>query len=110
MTELILPLILFGIWTLFSVVFIRKYKQNQTTVNADKTSFWNNGYVFESIPPVFPTLGIFCTALGITIGIWNFDTTDIQSSIPELLKGLRLAFVATMAGIIGLIIFQKWLK
>ena len=108
MTELILPLILFGIWTLFSVLFIRKYKHYQTTDTADKTSFWNNSYVFESIPPVFPTLGIFCTALGITIGIWDFNTTDIQSSIPELLKGLRLAFVATMAGIIGLIIFQKW--
>jgi hypothetical protein len=108
MTELLLPLILFGIWTLFSVVFIRKYKQHQTTDTIDKTSFWNNNYVFESIPPVFPTLGIFCTALGITIGIWNFNTTDIQGSIPELLQGLRLAFVATMAGIIGLIIFQKW--
>lgn len=108
MTELILPLILFGIWTLFSVAFIHKYKQHQTTDTADKTSFWNNNYVFESIPPVFPTLGIFCTALGITIGIWDFNTTDIQGSIPELLKGLRLAFVATMAGIIGLIIFQKW--
>ncbi|WP_416437550.1 hypothetical protein [Phnomibacter sp. MR] len=108
MTEIILPLILFGIWTLFSVVFIRKYKEHQTSDIADKTSFWNNNYIFESIPPVFPTLGIFCTALGITIGIWDFNTTDIQGSIPELLKGLRLAFVATMAGIIGLIIFQKW--
>lgn len=108
MTELLLPLILFGIWTLFSVIFIRRYKQHQTTDTVDKTSFWNNAYIFESIPPVFPTLGIFCTALGITIGIWDFNTTDIQGSIPELLKGLRLAFVATMAGIIGLIIFQKW--
>jgi hypothetical protein len=108
MTELLLPFILFGMWTLFSVIFIRRYKHHQTTDTGDKTNFWNNSYVFESIPPVFPTLGIFCTALGITIGIWDFNTTDIQGSIPELLKGLRLAFVATMAGIIGLIIFQKW--
>lgn len=108
MTELFLPSILFGAWTIFSVVFIHKFKQNQTIDTNDKTGFWNNSYVFESIPSVFPTLGIFCTALGITIGIWDFNTSDIQSSIPELLKGLRLAFVATMAGIIGLIIFQKW--
>lgn len=108
MTELLIPSILFGLWTLFSVIFIKRYKENQTTETGDKTSFWNNSYVFESIPSVFPTLGIFCTALGITIGIWDFNTTDIQGSIPELLKGLRLAFVATMAGIIGLIIFQKW--
>lgn len=107
MNELLIPLIIFGIWTLFSVIFIWFYKRHQTDNTANKKSFWNNTYIFESIPPVFPTLGIFCTALGITIGIWNFNTNDIQSSIPELLKGLRLAFVATMAGIIGLIIFQK---
>lgn len=107
MTELILPIIIFTAWTAFSIVFILRHKHYQTTEKADKKSFWNNSYVFESIPPVFPTLGIFCTALGITIGIWDFNTTDIQGSIPQLLKGLRLAFVATMAGILGLIIFQK---
>jgi hypothetical protein len=57
---------------------------------------------------VFPTLGILCTALGITIGIWNFDAKDIQNSIPQLLGGLKLAFIATILGITGLIIFQKW--
>jgi hypothetical protein len=56
---------------------------------------------------VFPTLGIFCTALGITLGLSGFDTEKIQESLPTLLDGLRLAFFATMAGIIGLIIFQK---
>lgn len=107
MNELLIPSLLFAIWTIFSLIFIRRYKRRQTSSTPDKGSFWNNSYIFESIPPVFPTLGIFCTALGITIGIWNFKTADIQSSIPELLKGLKLAFVATMAGIIGLIIFQK---
>ncbi len=107
MNELLIPILIFAVWTLFSVIFIWQYKRYQTTATANKKSFWNNTYIFDSIPPVFPTLGIFCTALGITIGIWDFNTTDIQSSIPQLLKGLRLAFVATMAGIIGLIIFQK---
>lgn len=108
MTELLIPLLLFGIWTSFSVAFFYKFKRHQLAETSPQTSFWNNSYIFESIPAVFPTLGIFCTALGITIGIWDFNTADIQGSIPELLKGLRLAFVATMAGIIGLIIFQKW--
>ncbi len=107
MNELLIPILLFAVWTIFSLIFIRQYKRRQTSSTPDKGSFWNNSYIFESIPPVFPTLGIFCTALGITIGIWNFNTADIQSSIPELLKGLKLAFVATMAGIIGLIVFQK---
>lgn len=107
MNELLIATIIFGLWTVFSIVFIWKYKHYQTTATADKKSFWNNSYIFDSIPPVFPTLGIFCTALGITFGLSGFDTEKIQESLPTLLEGLRLAFFATMAGIIGLIIFQK---
>lgn len=107
MNELFIATIIFGLWTIFSIIFIWKFKHYQTTATADKKSFWNNSYIFESIPPVFPTLGIFCTALGITFGLSGFDTEKIQESLPTLLEGLRLAFFATMAGIIGLIVFQK---
>jgi len=107
MNELLIATIIFGLWTVFSIIFIWKFKHYQTTATADKRSFWNNSYIFESIPPVFPTLGIFCTALGITFGLSGFDTEKIQESLPTLLEGLRLAFFATMAGIIGLIVFQK---
>ncbi len=107
MNELLIATIIFGLWTVFSIIFIWKFKHYQTTATADKKSFWNNSYIFESIPPVFPTLGIFCTALGITFGLSGFDTEKIQESLPTLLQGLRLAFFATMAGIIGLIVFQK---
>lgn len=108
MTELIIPLILIGAWTVFSIIFIRRFKNHQIDKNNDKKSLWNNQYIFDSLPSVFPTLGILCTALGITIGIWNFDAKDIQNSIPQLLGGLKLAFIATILGITGLIIFQKW--
>ena len=107
MNELNIPIIIFSIWTAFSVLYIFLYKRYQTTPSRNQKSFWNNSYLFDAIPPVFPTLGIFCTALGITIGIWKFDTSNIESSLPQLLKGLRLAFIATMGGILGLIIFQK---
>ena len=107
MNELLIATIIFGLWTVFSIIFIWKFKHFQTTSTADKKSFWNNSYIFESIPPVFPTLGIFCTALGITFGLSGFDTEKIQKSLPTLLEGLRLAFFATMAGIIGLVVFQK---
>lgn len=107
MNELLIATIIFSLWTIFSIIFIWKFKHYQTTATADKKSFWNNSYIFESIPPVFPTLGIFCTALGITFGLSGFDTEKIQESLPTLLEGLRLAFFATMTGIIGLIVFQK---
>lgn len=108
MIDLLIPIIVFAISVAASVVFIGKYRKHQISIDALKTSHWNNQYIFESIPSVFPTLGILLTALGITIGIWNFDTTDIQNSIPHLLGGLKLAFIATMLGIICLITFQKY--
>ena len=108
MAEISIALIIFAIWTTFSIVYYRRFKRFQLDDDRQKENLWNNSYIFDIIPSVFPTLGIFCTALGITIGIWNFNTTDIQGSIPQLLGGLKIAFIATMAGIIGLIIFQKW--
>jgi hypothetical protein len=108
MTEISIALIIFAIWSTFSIMYYKRYKRFQLNDDRQKGNLWNNSYIFDIIPSVFPTLGIFCTALGITIGIWNFDTTDIQGSIPQLLGGLKIAFIATMAGIIGLIIFQKW--
>jgi biopolymer transport protein ExbB/TolQ len=108
MIELLIPLILVGAWTIFSIIYVKRFKIFQIEKNSDKKSLWNNQYIFDSIPSVFPTLGILCTALGITIGIWSFDAKDIQNSIPQLLGGLKLAFIATILGITGLIIFQKW--
>lgn len=108
MAEISIALIIFAIWTTFSIIYYNRYKKFQLNEDNQKGNIWNNIYIFDIIPSVFPTLGIFCTALGITIGIWNFNTSDINGSIPELLGGLKLAFIATMAGIVGLIVFQKW--
>ena len=105
--EILFPLIIFVLWSFFTYSFFKKYRENQTSARFKNNDFWNNVYIFELIPSVFPTIGIFCTALGVTVGIWNFDTSNIEKSIPELLQGLKLAFIATMAGIIGLIISQK---
>ena len=63
MTEILIPFLIFAAWTSFSLFFIKQYKIYQITESSNKKSFWNNSYIFESIPPVFPTLGIFCTAL-----------------------------------------------
>lgn len=87
-------------------VFIHRYEANRR--KGVVKGIFANSYIFESIPPAFPTLGIFCTALGITLGLWNFDSRDIQSSIPGLLAGLKLAFIATMLGIAGLLFFSKY--
>lgn len=49
---------------------------------------------------VIVSIGILGTFIGIGLGLWNFDTTDITKSVPELLEGLKLAFATSIAGML----------
>lgn len=49
---------------------------------------------------VIVSIGILGTFIGIALGLWNFDTTDITKSVPELLEGLKLAFATSIAGML----------
>lgn len=89
---------LIGIWIFFSIIFIfRKWKGKKVY-----------HYVYESIPSLFTTLGIFGTFLGIYVGLQNFDVKDINNSIPTLLEGMKTAFLTSILGIIFSILFGKW--
>ena len=46
-------------------------------------------------------LGILGCFIGIAVGLFNFDATDIQKSVPGLLDGIKTSFWASIAGIIG---------
>jgi len=52
-------------------------------------------------PTILTTMGIFATFLGIALGLADFDTTNIQASVPALLAGLKTAFWASVAGVGG---------
>jgi DNA anti-recombination protein RmuC len=47
---------------------------------------------------MFGILGCF---LGIAQGLFHFDTTNIQNSVPGLLDGIKTSFWASIAGIVG---------
>lgn len=47
---------------------------------------------------VATTLGILGTFLGIVYGLINFDTADITNAVPQLLDGLKFAFITSIAG------------
>jgi hypothetical protein len=55
------------------------------------------------------SLGILGTFSGIVIGLWQFDTTDIEGSVPKLLDGLKLAFLTSIFGI-GISWVLSWLQ
>jgi hypothetical protein len=93
-----LPYGLLVVWTIFSIYYLFRAKRTPTEINP---------YIFDSIPQVFPTLGILGTFLGIAYGLFYFDVKHMDESIPELLNGLKTAFIASIFGITGLLIFSK---
>lgn len=97
------PYILLAVWTIYSIYLVWK---------AGKTPNKINIYVFESIPNVFTTLGILGTFLGITHGLlfFNTDSALLSKSISELLNGLKIAFLTSIAGIVGSLIFSQLVK
>lgn len=62
------------------------------------------------IPSLFTTLGVLGTFLGISIGLSDFNTSNISDSIPTLLSGLKSAFYTSIAGIILSIISRLFLQ
>ncbi len=93
-----LPYFLLIGWAIFSVYYLKKAKNKPEEINP---------YIFDSIPQVFPTIGILGTFLGIAYGLFYFDVKNMDESIPELLDGLKTAFIASIFGISGLLIFSK---
>ncbi len=57
--------------------------------------------ITETGPAILTSIGIFGTFLGVAIGLWGFDATDIQGSVPKLMDGLRTAFWSSIAGLLG---------
>ncbi len=46
-------------------------------------------------------IGVLGTFIGIAIGLYQFDTGNIEASVPALLEGLKIAFVSSIIGIFG---------
>ena len=58
------------------------------------------GPITALAPAAAISLGIFGTFLGIYLGLRNFNTGDIDASIPELLEGLKTAFLTSLFGML----------
>lgn len=61
----------------------------------------------EQLPSFISTLGVLGTFIGITIGLYFFNTDDLDQSIPKLLSGLKTAFFTSLAGMIGSLVLSK---
>lgn len=57
---------------------------------------WKNS---SEIQTTVTTMGIVGTFVGILISLSNFDVENISTTIPQLISGLKLAFMTSVAGI-----------
>ena len=57
-------------------------------------------------PSMLTSFGIFGTFLGVAIGLWNFNSQDIVSSVPVFLGGIKLAFWSSVVGILAAIVHR----
>lgn len=95
--EIIAGIVIISTFAIWAGLYINK-----------RTKENNNEHLFDFIPNLFPTLGILFTFLGIAIGLWNFDSNNIEKSIPELMNGLKTAFFVSIFGVGLLVIFSFW--
>jgi hypothetical protein len=83
-----------GSLSLVSLVFI-----SVILVTAGYFNLRYNARVAELGPTILTTIGIFGTFLGVALGLYHFDASNVQASVPALLAGLKTAFWASVFGV-----------
>lgn len=86
-----LSLVLMALIALMTVYFIGPGYSAQSAVHA---------------PTILTSTGIFGTFIGVALGLLEFDTADIQSSVPGLIEGLQTAFWTSIAGLFGALLVK----
>ena len=66
---------------------------------------WLSGFD-RTAPTLLTTLGVLGTFTGIFFGLLDFDVTNIDDSVPQLLSGLKIAFVTSIFGMAAMIVLR----
>ncbi len=65
----------------------------------DLLTFYTKTWRYRNFKTTIVSLGILGTFIGISIGLADFDTTNIEGSVPQLLEGLKTAFSTSVMGL-----------
>ena len=68
--------------------------------------FFSKSQSRETLSNAATTLGILGTFTGILLGLVGFDPENISKSVPELLSGLKTAFITSVVGILVSLIIK----
>lgn len=79
--------------------FIELFKSFDSLYRAGPT-------LYRAGPTLLPTLGVLGTFVGITIGLLDFDVSNIDKSVPQLLDGLKVAFLTSIVGLGAAIVLR----
>ena len=60
----------------------------------------------NAVASIVTVIGVLGTFGGIAIGLFLFDTENIEASVPALLEGLKVAFYSSIVGILGSILLK----
>lgn len=52
-------------------------------------------------PEILTTVGIAGCFTGIAFAMLNFDASNVSTSVPHLLEGVKTAFIASLSGVLG---------
>ena len=73
---------------------------NSAITRATSTIFYRNA------PNLMTSIGVFGTFLGIVFGLLEFDPDNLENSINTLIVGMKTAFVSSVVGMFGAIVFK----
>lgn len=87
------------ILSLFSFILVSFFmKKTLIGLLGDRLAF--------SAPTLLTSIGILGTFVGIIYSLLDFNTSDLDSSIPQLLDGMKIAFLTSVIGMASSIILK----
>lgn len=86
----------------FTWAWAHYYVSSASTIDLKNNKKW-----IGQLPSILSTLGVLGTFTGITIGLIGFDPKHIDTSITELLDGLKMAFFTSLVGMICSLILSR---
>lgn len=89
------------------IIFFFAYGLMQLNRAKNEGSLTKKRRMMERWPSLISTLGVLGTFIGIALGLIHFDSSDLNHSIPDLLDGLRTAFVTSILGMVFSLIFSR---
>lgn len=87
-------------FTICAIIILETIRIYDKLSRASKQVLETYRHTYESYPTSLSVFGVLGTFIGITYGLISFNPEDIESSVPKLLGGMKIAFITSITGMI----------